>query len=64
MREGIVSALNKWIGAFRSPPDRGNDADARLALRPAKPCGSEEAFDDVLDEVMVRFTKALEHLAK
>jgi hypothetical protein len=61
-----VSALNKWIGAFRSPPDRGDDAeaDAPLALRSAKPCGSEEAFDDVLDEVMVRFTKALEHLAK
>jgi len=58
--------LNRWIGAFRSPPNRDDDVDARSAPRPAKPCqqGLEEAFDEALDEVMARFTKALEHLAK
>jgi hypothetical protein len=63
--EGIVSSFKKWIEAFRSPPDR-EDADARSAPRPAKPdpWGLDEAFDAALDEVMVRFTKALEHLAK
>jgi hypothetical protein len=63
-----VSALNRWIGAFRSPPDRDDDpdVDARSAPRPAKPChqGVEEAFDEALDDVMARFTQALEHLAK
>jgi hypothetical protein len=63
-----VSALNRWIGAFRAPPDRDDDPyiDAQAAPRPAKPChnGFEEAFDDTVDEVMVRFAKALEHLAK
>lgn len=61
-------ALNKWIGAFRSPPDRDDDqhADTQSAPRPARPChnGFEEAFDDTVDELMVRFAKALEHLAK
>jgi hypothetical protein len=59
-----VFASKKWTEVFRSPPDR--DADAQCAPRPARPVhqGLAEAFDEAFDEVMARFTKALEHLAK
>jgi hypothetical protein len=59
-----VFASKKWSEVFRSPPDR--DADVQSAPRPAKPVhqGLAEAFDDAFDDVMTRFTKAIEHLAK
>ena len=61
-------ASKKWIEAFRSPPDRGDEEDAGVqsALRPAMPVhqGLDGAFDEALDDVMARFTRALEHLAK
>jgi hypothetical protein len=61
-----VFASKNRIEALRSPPDRHDDAAARSAPRPAKPVqqGLAEAFDEVFDEVMARFTKAIEHLAK
>jgi hypothetical protein len=66
--EGIVFASMKWIETFRSPPDHDDDEDARAesAPRPARPVHEDlnEAFDEALDDVMARFTKALEHLAK
>jgi hypothetical protein len=66
--EGIVFASMKWIETFRSPPDNDDDEDARAesAPRPARPVHEDldEAFDEALDDVMARFTKALEHLAK
>jgi hypothetical protein len=62
----MVFASKNWIEAFRSPPDRHESAAARHAPRPAKPVhqGLAEAFDEVFDEVMARFIKAIEHLAK
>jgi hypothetical protein len=60
-----VFASKNRIEALRSPPDRHDDAAARSAPRPAMPVqGLAEAFDEVFDEVMARFTKAIEHLAK
>jgi hypothetical protein len=61
----IVPALKNWIGTFRSQPDR--EDEARSPPRPAQPGPSaldDEALDDALDDVMARFAKALEHLAK
>jgi hypothetical protein len=64
--ESLVFASKKWIEAFRSPPARNANAEVRSVPRPAKPVhqGLAEAFDEVFDEVMARFTKAIEHLAK
>jgi hypothetical protein len=61
-----VFASKKSSEALRSPPNCDDAADARSAPRPARPVQEvlDDAFDEALDQVMNRFAKALEHLAK